>query len=143
MRHAWNTSKLVALYGAAFAVGAFALHWLENQYVVSLFSTDIYIIILAVAFTVLGVWIGSRLRNRPYVPSYERNERAIKALGLTNKEVEVLERLALGGSNQEIADQLCVSKSTVKSHLIHLYQKLEVSRRTQAIQKGRLLKIIP
>lgn len=133
----------MALYGTAFAVGAFAMHWLENQYVASLFSTDIYILILAVTFTVLGIWIGSRLRNRPNVASFERSERAIEALGLTKKEVEVLERLALGGSNQEIADQLCVSKSTVKSHLIHVYQKLEVSRRTQAIQKSRTLKIIP
>lgn len=130
------------VYGAALAVGAFALHWLENQYVVSAFSTEIYTIVLAVLFTFLGIWIGSQFRVRAGTNFFEKNERAVTALRLTAKEVEVLELLALGGSNQDLAEQLYVSTSTIKSHLIHLYQKLEVSRRTQAIQKARALKII-
>ncbi len=136
-------SKITAVYGLAMAVGAFALHWLENQYAVRLFSTEIYIVILATLFTGLGIWIGARLRGRPHGISFEKNERVIETLGLTGKEIAVLELLAEGGSNQEIAKRMFVSTSTIKSHLVHLYQKLDVSRRTQAIRKARSLQIIP
>ena len=125
------------------ALGAFGLQWLETQYAVNLFSTELYIIILALMFTGVGIWIGTRFSNTLPSAVFEKNERVIKTLGLTGKEVEVLELLAEGGTNQEMATRLFVSISTIKSHLVHLYQKLEVSRRTQAIQKARLLKIIP
>jgi ATP/maltotriose-dependent transcriptional regulator MalT len=71
-----------------------------------------------------------------------KNEQAIQTLGLTKKELEVLELLAAGGSNQQMAKQLFVSTSTIKTHLVHIYQKLDVSSRTQAIQKARTLRII-
>jgi DNA-binding CsgD family transcriptional regulator len=135
--------KMTIIYGLALAVGAFALHWLENQYAVHLFSTEFYIVVLAALFTGIGVWIGARLSSGSRDPSFERNERVIKTLGLTRKEIEVLELLAQGGSNGEIANRLFVSTSTIKSHLVHLYQKLDVSRRTQAVQKARSLQIIP
>jgi len=135
--------KITIVYGLALAIGAFALHWLESQYAVRLFSTEIYIVILATFFTGMGVWIGARLRGQSQDPSFEKNERVIKTLGLTGKEIEVIGLLAEGGSNQEIANRLFVSTSTIKSHLVHLYQKLGVSRRTQAIQKARTLRIIP
>ncbi len=135
--------KMTTIYGLALAVGAFTLHWLEIQYAVRLFSTEIYIVILATLFTGVGVWIGARLGGRPHDSSFEKNERVIKTLGLTGKEIEVLELLAEGGSNEDIAKQLFVSTSTIKSHLVHLYQKLDVSRRVQAIQKAKSLQIIP
>ncbi len=131
------------VYGLALACGAFALHWLENQYAVRLFSTEIYVVILAALFTVLGIWLGARLRGRPQSPTFVKNSRVIKTLGLTRKELEVLELLADGDSNREIAKRLYVSTSTIKSHLVHLYQKLDVSRRTQAVRKARSLQIIP
>ncbi len=136
-------SKTTTIYGLALAVGAFALHWLEKQYAVRLFSTEIYIVILATLFTGVGIWIGTRLGSRSPAPIFEKNERVIETLGLTKKELEVLELLAEGGSNPEIAKQLFVSTSTIKTHLVHLYQKLDVSRRIQAIQKARSLRIIP
>ena len=64
-------------------------------------------------------------------------------LGVSNREYEVLELLAQGCSNREIADKLFVSGNTVKSHLARLYQKLDVSRRTQAIQRARAVRLIP
>jgi ATP/maltotriose-dependent transcriptional regulator MalT len=74
---------------------------------------------------------------------FKRNEQVILTLGLTAKELEVIALLAEGGSNQDIAERLYVSKSTIKTHLVSLYRKLDVSRRTQAIRKARTLRIIP
>jgi len=135
--------RMTIIYGLALAIGAFALHWLEMQYAVRLFSTEIYIVLLATLFTGVGIWIGIRLAGRPTDLPFERNDKVIKTLGLTAKEIEVLELLAQGGSNQDIAKRLFVSTSTIKSHLVHLYQKLDASRRTQAVQKARSLQIIP
>lgn len=135
--------KSIALYATLLATGAFLLQWLENQYALQLFSTEIYTVLLASLFTGIGVWFGSRLGHRPVPKSFEANRQAIQALGLTEREVEVLGQLAAGGSNDEIAKRLSVSTSTVKTHLVHLYQKLDVLRRTQAIQKARSLQIIP
>ena len=143
MRKIQSISNLSMVYGAGLAVGTFALQWLENLYVISLFSTEIYIMVLAIFFTFLGIWIGSRFTVRLSANSFEKNKPAVMTLGLTVKEIEVLELLALGGSNQDLAEQLHVSTSTIKSHLVHLYRKLDVSRRTQAVQRARTLKIIP
>jgi ATP/maltotriose-dependent transcriptional regulator MalT len=73
---------------------------------------------------------------------FERNDRVIETLGISGRELEVLELLAEGLSNKEIAARLYVSSHTIKTHLSNLYQKLEVSRRTQAIQKARMLGIL-
>ena len=134
--------KTAIIYGLALAAGAFVLQWLEQQYTVRLFSTELYIVMLAALFTGVGIWIGTRLKGSSHDSAFEKNERVIETLGLTGKEIKVLELLAEGGSNQEIAALLYVSTSTIKSHLVHLYQKLDVSRRTQAIQKARSLQII-
>lgn len=135
--------KTTLIYGLAMALGAFLLQWLEHQYAIRLFSTEIYIVLLAVLFTGVGIWIGSRLGNRAQSPEFEKNERAIRTLGLTDREVEVLELLAEGESNEGIAKRLSVSTSTIKTHLVNVYQKLQVSRRTQAVQKAKSLSIIP
>lgn len=131
------------MYGLALATGAFGLHWLEVQYTIQIFSTEVYIVILAAVFTGLGIWIGTQLKEQPSESPFKINERVIATLGLTKKEIEVLSLLADGGSNREIATRLFVSTSTIKTHLVHLYQKLDVSRRTQAIRKARSLQIIP
>ena len=94
-------------------------------------------------FAGLGIWVGARLNNRTTKPTFEKNEQVIDTLGLTPKELQVLELLAEGDSNQEIANRLFVATSTIKSHLVHLYQKLDVTRRTQAVRKARSLQIIP
>lgn len=135
--------RTIVIYGLALATGAFALHWLESQYALRLFSTEIYIVVLAMLFTGVGIWIGARLGKAPAATEFHRNDRVIDSLGLTKKELEVIAALAMGHSNDEMARRLFVSTSTIKSHLVHIYQKLEVSSRTQAIQKSRALQIIP
>lgn len=136
-------AKSALIYGLALAAGVFLLQWLEVQYAIRLFTTEIYIVILALVFAGIGVWFGRQTGDRSRPASFERNEKVIKTLGLTPKEVEVLALLAEGGSNSDIATALFVSPSTVKTHLIHIYQKLEVGRRTEAVSKGRALNIIP
>jgi len=116
---------------------------LEVQYAIRQFTTEIYIVILALIFAGVGMWFGHQTGDRALAEPFECNETVIRTLGLTQKEVQVLSLLAEGGSNAEIAKALFVSTSTVKTHLIHTYQKLEVARRTEAVNKGRALKIIP
>ncbi len=136
--------KTIVLYSLAIAAAAFLLQWLEYQYFIRVFSTEIYIVVIAVAFTGLGIWVGNRLTSRAETPaSFERNRQAIEYLGISDREVEVLDLLAEGHSNQEIGERLFVSTNTVKTHLKNLYGKLEVSRRTQAVQKAKQLRLIP
>jgi DNA-binding NarL/FixJ family response regulator len=125
------------------AGGAFALQWLEYQYVARVFSREIYLALIGTAFAVGGVWVGWRLSARARPGPFEPNAKALAALGLTPQEVRVLERLAAGQSNKEIARTLGLSPNTVKTHIANLFAKLEVSRRTQAIGKARDLALIP
>ena len=136
-------TRSALLYGLALAAGAFGLHWLEFQYAIRQFTTEIYIVILALIFAGVGIWFGRQTGDQAPAERFERNDTVIQTLGLTQKEVQVLSLLADGGSNADIAKALFVSTSTVKTHLIHIYQKLEVRRRTEAVKKGRTLKIIP
>lgn len=135
--------KPIALYALALAAGAFLLQWIQYQYIVKVFAPELYIGLIALAFTGLGIWAGNRLTPKTVAGPFERNEAALKALGLTERELTMLERLAAGDANKEIARALDISPNTVKTHIANLYQKLDVQRRTQAIQKARELRLIP
>lgn len=134
--------RTVLIWALVLAAGAFALQWLEYQYLVRAFSRDIYIAIIGTAFAAGGVWVGWKLTQRHAPGPFERNAAALAALGLTGQEMRVLERLAAGQSNKEIARTLGLSPNTVKTHVANLYAKLEVSRRTQAVSKARDLQLI-
>jgi DNA-binding NarL/FixJ family response regulator len=136
-------TRIIILYALGLAAGAFALQWLQYSYLVRAFTTEIYIGLVALAFAALGVWAGMRLARRPAPASFEKNTAALAALGITLREQDVLALLAAGKSNKEIAQKLGVSPNTVKTQIASLYQKLEVQRRTQAVQKARELALIP
>ncbi len=135
--------RLIVLYAIALAAGAFLLQWLEYKLFVRQFSVEIYVVLVASGFAALGVWAGLRLARRPAAAAFEKNTAAIASLGLTNREQEVLALLAAGKSNKEIAKKLGVSPNTIKTQVASLYQKLDVQRRTQAVQKARELALIP
>jgi DNA-binding NarL/FixJ family response regulator len=135
--------RTILLYAMALAAGAFTLQWLQYNYLVRVFSTEIYIALIALGFATLGVWAGMRLARRPASTIFEKNAAAIASLGITPREEEVLALLAGGKSNKEIAQKLGVSPNTVKTQVASLYQKLEVQRRTQAVQRARELALIP
>ncbi len=137
-------ARRVLFYAIALALAVAALEWLEYRYVTRAFSTEIYIVLLAAGFAGLGLWAGHRLtRRRAPSPGFERNDAAVRSLGLTPRECEILQLLASGRSTKEIARQLQISPNTAKTHLAKVYQKLAVQRRTQAIHKARELALIP
>lgn len=137
--------RSILLYGAILAVAAVALQWLELQFLARTYPLEIYVGLIAVGFLALGAWAGARLFRKagPAGPGFVRNDQVIVTLGLSNRELEVLDRLAAGRSNKEIATELNVSPNTVKTHVSRLYEKLEASRRTEAILKARQLGILP
>jgi len=137
-------ARTIILYALALALAVALLNWLEYRYLARAFSLEIYLALIAAAFVALGIWAGSKL-TPPGVPEgpFKRNEAAIRSLGLSPREVEILDSLALGESNKEMARRLGISPNTVKTHITRVYEKLEVQRRVQAIEKARLLALIP
>ncbi|MBI1392302.1 MAG: winged helix-turn-helix transcriptional regulator [Alphaproteobacteria bacterium] len=134
----------IILAGAAIAAAAIALDVLDYRHAVRDLSTEAYLLITALAFTGLGAFAGWRLTRRgSRGGDFTRNDAAIRSLGLSPREMEALLGLAAGASNKEIARSLGVSPNTVKTHLSSLYQKLGVSRRTQAVDAARRLSLIP
>lgn len=136
-------ARTVILYALVLALAAAALQWLEHRYVMRAFSTEIYVAIIAAGSVALGLWAGLRLTPRPAPSGFERNEAAIRSVGLTARECEILELLASGRSNKELARTLGISPNTVKTHLARLYEKLDVPNRIGAIEKARWLALIP
>lgn len=137
-------ARTILPYAATLALAAAALQWLEYRYVARAFSIEIYIGLLALGFVSLGVWAGARLTpRRPVEQSFARNEAAIRSLGLSPRECEILELLASGASNKEIARLLSISPNTVKTHAARVYEKLQVEKRMQAVEKARFLAVIP
>ncbi len=134
----------IAVAGGALAAGALALQWMQYLYLARLHSLEVYLGLVAAGFMALGVWMGARLfRPRRAGEAFTRNALAIASLGISDREFEVLELIANGRSNKEIAARLGVSPNTIKTHVARLYEKLEVSRRIQAVQKARDLGLIP
>jgi DNA-binding NarL/FixJ family response regulator len=134
--------RLVFLYGLALAMLAFLLEWLDYKRSVQHWSFEFYIACVAIIFVLLGIWIGNRLTAVPRT-GFVRNDAAIEALGISAREVEVLEILSAGHANKVIARHLDISPNTVKTHVTRLYEKLEVANRTQAIIRARELDILP
>ncbi len=135
--------RTIIIYALALAAAAAALQWLQYRYVTRVYSTEIYIALLAVGFTGLGLWAGRKLTPGVAGLGFQRNDAAIRSLRLTLRECEILELLASGQSYKEMARSLGISPNTVKTHLARVYQKLEVERRTHAIEKARWLALIP
>lgn len=133
--------KQIVLYGVLLAAGTFALEWLDYQRLARTYSTEVYIALVAYAFLALGIYVGVRvMAPRPATP--EGNPRAQATLGISGRELEVLQELAAGRSNKEIAAKLEVSPNTVKTHTARLFEKLGARRRTDAINRARELGIL-
>jgi len=130
------------VYGLTLAIGALALNWIELNYLTRAYPGEVVILIIASSFLILGVWIGGKLTTKPTGADFVRNTAALDALGITRREYAVLEMLATGRSNKEIARHLNVSPNTIKTHLGNLFEKLQVNRRTQAVARARALELI-
>lgn len=108
-------------------------------------KTEFVIAVIALVFFFIGLIINSK-SNRQDVENSARiseiNTEKIEELGITSREHEILVKISEGLSNKEIADQLFVSESTIKSHVSNLFIKLDVKRRTQAVKKAKTISII-
>jgi DNA-binding NarL/FixJ family response regulator len=134
------TLRIVLVYGAILAAASLGLEWLQYRYLVRTYSFEVYVALVALAFLGIGVWAGARLfRRAPSTAPFEPNTRVQQTLGISERELEVLELLAAGRSNKEIASRLGVSPNTIKTHVANLYGKLDVKRRTEAIRRAREL----
>jgi DNA-binding CsgD family transcriptional regulator len=140
--------RTILIYGVAMAVLIGLLKFVEYRFIVRDIPLEIYVGVVAVTFTALGIWAGLRL-TRPKVieievqAPFERDEEALRQLGISKREFEVLELVAAGLSNQDIADRLFVSTSTVKTHVSNVLAKLDAGRRTEAIARAKEMRIIP
>ena len=130
----------------ALALLIFALRFIEYRFLVRDLTLEFYVGLVAILFAALGIWIGLRLTRKEAVvvnPEFKFNEKEQSQRNISKRELEVLELMAQGLANQEIADKLFVSINTVKTHSSNLFSKLEVGRRTQAIKKAKGLGLIP
>ncbi len=149
-------NRATILYSISLAFLLFLLNWLKLRFIIFRHSFEIYIGFIAIIFTGLGIWLALKLskpkietvvvekevyvnRNKDFV----LNTSLVSQLELSKRELEILSLLAEGHSNQEIAAKLFVSLSTVKTHNQNLFEKLDVKRRTQAVEKAKKLNIIP
>ena len=149
-------NKATIIYSISLAFLLFFLKWLELRFIIFDHSFEIYIGFIAVIFTALGIWLALKL-SKPKIETVviekevyvNRNENfvlntsLVSQLELSKRELEILSLLAQGYSNQEIAVKLFVSLSTVKTHNQNLFDKLDVKRRTQAVEKAKRLNLIP
>jgi DNA-binding CsgD family transcriptional regulator len=106
-------------------------------------SLEVTVALVAVAFLALGIVIGVRVLGPPRSMPFDGNPKALESLGLSSRELTVLQELAAGHSNKEIARRLDISPNTVKTHVARVLEKLDAKRRTDAINKARALGIVP
>lgn len=146
-----NRNRTVILYGTCLALLLVLLNWLKLRFVIIDHAFEIYVGAIAVLFTGLGIWLGLKVTKPktvvinqviPDKKDFVLNEAKLVELNISKRELEVLQLMAQGLSNKEIADRLFLSLSTVKSHSNNLFDKLGVQRRTQAIDLGRRLQLI-
>ncbi|MEN9298304.1 MAG: hypothetical protein RLZZ429_617 [Bacteroidota bacterium] len=151
----FNKYKTIGLYGISLAVLLLLLRWLELKFLIYKNAFEIYAGIIALFFTGLGIWLSRKLTHPktetriiektvyrdPSLP-FEVNSKEMEALGISERELEVLQLMSQGMSNQEIGDALFVSLNTVKTHAARIFEKLEVQRRTQAIEKAKKIGLI-
>jgi NarL family two-component system response regulator LiaR len=147
--------RSVIIYGISLASLLLLLKWLEWRFIIVNYAFELYAGLIAVVFTALGIWLALKL-SRPKTTTitiekeihinkhdFVLNENALDEMGISKRELEVLTLIAGGLSNHEIAQRLFVSLNTVKTHSSKVFEKLEVQRRTQAVEKARRLHLIP
>ena len=148
----------VLIYGLIGGILIALLKWSEYRFLVIEHSLEIYGGLIAATFAGLGIWLGLKVTARkqsvvvkevpvlvpapaggPFVPDEKKRE----DLGITPRELEILELIAQGMSNREIAEKLFVSENTVKTHSSRVFDKLGAKRRTQAVQMGKEFGLLP
>jgi two-component system, NarL family, response regulator LiaR len=142
------------IYGVCGGVLIAALKFVEYRFLIVEHSVEIYGGLVALVFSILGIWLGIKFTRKKEVVVFREvavaagvpfalNEERLRELAITRRELEILELIASGMSNREISEKLFVSENTVKTHSSRLFDKLSAKRRTQAVQIGKELGLIP
>ena len=146
--------KHVLLYGLVCGVLIAGLKLIEYRWLVVEYSVEIYGGLVAAVFAAVGIWLGLKLTRHTETVvvrevmvaapvDFVRDEAKLESLGVTPRELEILQLIAAGLSNREIAERVHVSENTVKTHSSRVFDKLGARRRTQAVQLGKELRLIP
>ncbi|HLN98505.1 MAG TPA: LuxR C-terminal-related transcriptional regulator [Pyrinomonadaceae bacterium] len=145
--------KHILIYGLTGGLLIAVLRLVEYRFLVVEHSIEIYGSLIAVLFAGLGIWLGLKLTRKKEVvvvkevpaaaAPFALDEGRLRELGVTRRELEILALIASGMSNREIGEKLFVSENTVKTHSSRLFDKLGAKRRTQAVQLGKELGLIP
>lgn len=147
-------NKELISYAIAMAILLLLLRLLEYKFLVLEYKIEIYAGIIAIIFLLIGIWVANKVTKpkvetvvvekevKIFQDNFSINTEAIQTLKISSRELEVLQLMAKGLSNQEIADALFVSLHTIKTHNANLYEKLDVKRRTQAVEVAKKLQII-
>jgi NarL family two-component system response regulator LiaR len=146
--------KLILVYGLVGGLLIAGLKLIEYRFLIISHSIEIYGGLTALLFAGFGIWLGLKLtktketvvvKEIPVLVDkpFSVNRAKLDELGITKRELEILELIASGMSNREIAEKLFVSENTVKTHSSRLLDKLSAKRRTQAIQIGKQFGLIP
>ena len=151
----------VLIFGLVGGLLIATLQYTEYRFVVIEHSVQLYTALVAILFATFGIWLGLRITRRRetvvvrevLVPAsgpgadpasaFVPNRAPQQKLGITARELEILALVARGLSNREIATQLFVSENTVKTHCSRVFNKLGAARRTQAVQRGKELGLLP
>ena len=148
----------VLIFGVVGGLLIAVLQLTEYRFVVIEHSVELYGALVAILFAAFGIWLGQRITRRretvvvrevlvpapaPALEPFAPNAAQQETLGITARELEVLTLVARGLSNREIATQLFVSENTVKTHCARAFDKLGAARRTQAVQRGKELGLLP
>ena len=146
-------TRLVLMYGTSLTVLLLLMKWLEWRFIIINNAFELYTGALAIVFTLLGIWLAIKLTTPKTIivekeivvnsTHFILDEKILNELGLSKRELEVLQLMARGLSNHEIAESLFVSLNTIKTHSSKVFEKLEVQRRTQAVDKEKKLNLIP
>lgn len=147
-------NKELISYAIAMAILLLLLRLLEYKFLVLEYKIEIYAGIIAIIFLLIGIWVANKVTKpkvetvvvekevKIFQDNFSVNTEAIETLKISSRELEVLQLMAKGLSNQEIADALFVSLHTIKTHNANLFEKLDVKRRTQAVEVAKKLQII-
>jgi ATP/maltotriose-dependent transcriptional regulator MalT len=156
----------VFIFGLVGGLVLATLQYTEYRFVIIEHSVELYSALVALLFATFGIWLGLRITRRretsretvvvkevlvpaeasapePFAPGTARPQTHKQTLGITARELEILTLIARGLSNREIATQLFVSENTVKTHCARAFDKLGAARRTQAVQRGKELGLLP
>jgi len=146
--------KDILIYGICCGLLILVLRLVEYRFLIIDNKLELYGGAVALIFVVLGIWFGSKLAKKKEVIVVKEikvkedvpfilNEENLKSVGMSKREYEILEQVAKGLSNKEIADTLSVSENTIKTHTSRIFEKLNVNRRMQAIQRAKEMGLLP